>query len=194
MFYQKQALLENKKDCKVFIGVTEQLIVQYNKDHAFLNMDSLSTGLNQLMTPLSYPNINNTYQELLSSGQVFLIENIDVLDDVIDFYLHAKEETALFSVYKNEEFYNLIAPAFYNYAQVTIENTEKSKILNANDSSIELYIKNTLKNPKQKLELLNALKNYWVILTNQKEILDFRLEECDRMIKLIDKEIERLKS
>jgi hypothetical protein len=88
----------------------------------------------------------------------------------------------------------LIAPAFYNYAQVTIENTEKSKILNAKDSSIELYIKNTLKNPKQKLELLNALKNYWVILTNQKEILDFRLEECDRMIKLIDKEIERLKS
>jgi hypothetical protein len=157
-------------------------------------MDSLSRGLNQLMTPLSYPNINNTYQELLSSGQVFLIENVDVLEDVIDFYLHAKEETALFSAYKNEEFYNLIAPAFYNYAQVTIENTEKSKILNAKDSSIELYIKNTLKNPKQKLELLNALKNYWVILTNQKEILDFRLEECDRMIKLIDKEIERLKS
>jgi hypothetical protein len=63
-------------------------------------MDSLSTGLNQLMTPLSYPNINNTYQELLSSGQVFLIENVDVLEDVIDFYLHAKEETALFSAYK----------------------------------------------------------------------------------------------
>lgn len=194
MFYQKQALLENNINCEYYLLATEELIIQYNQDQAFLNMDSLSIGLNQLMTPLSYPNINNTYSELLSSGQVFLIENEDVLIDIIDFYLHIKEENAMFSAYRNEEFYRLISPVFYKYTQVSIQNTDKKEQLNTNDNSIDLYIQNTLKNPKHKLELVNALKNYWVILTNQKEILDFRLKECDKMIKMIDKEIARLNS
>ena len=104
MFYQKDGLTELKKYYKETLVVAESLLLDYQKTKNYETIDSLSFKLNQLMLSYSYPNIDNTYRELLSSGQVSLIENYDILSDVIDFYLYTAEIETMFKVNQSQVF------------------------------------------------------------------------------------------
>jgi hypothetical protein len=58
------------------------------KEKNFRNIDSLNEKLNLLMEVDNFPNINNTYQELISSGQQALIKNKELSVSIIDYYLY----------------------------------------------------------------------------------------------------------
>lgn len=72
--------------------------------NSFDAVHSLSYKLKLLMTTYKDPNIDNTFEELISSGKVSLIENYDLLTDIIDFYLNTDEIVYMFSTNEDQVF------------------------------------------------------------------------------------------
>ena len=193
MFYQKDGLTELKKYYKETLVVAESLLLDYQKTKNYETIDSLSFKLNQLMLSYSYPNIDNTYRELLSSGQVSLIENYDILSDVIDFYLYTAEIETMFKVNQSQVFYGEVYTTLNKYAEIDLSEYTENDDLLFSDKEVVTYILSELKKPKNKLELTYAIRNKIVIVADYLSTVDESLEEVNRMIKAIDLEIERLK-
>lgn len=192
MFYQKDGLVELKTNFEETLTIANKLLLDYKINNGFVGIDSLSFKLNKLMITYSYPNIDNTYRELLSSGKVNLIENDDILADIIDFYLNSNEIVTQFKTNEKQVFYGEVYPSLNKYATIDISDYTKNKELIFKDDHIEKYIIDELETPKVKLELTNAIKNKIIIISDYLITVDDSIKEVDRMIKEIDLEIQRL--
>jgi len=193
MFNQKQGLDDLKKQYSETLSIAETLLYDFKETKSFSMIDSLSLKLNQLMHSYSYPNIENTYRELVSSGQVSLIENDSLILDIIDFYIFSTETEAIFKVNQSQVFYGEVYTTLNKYAEIDLTEYTENDALVFSDKEVVNYIVNELKKPKNKLELTNAIRNKVVIVSDYLFTVKESLDEVNRMITLIDNEIERLK-
>ena len=193
MYYQKETLLDLKVNFEETLLLSESILKDYYSNNSFETVDSLSFKLNLLMTTYKYPNIDNTYEELISSGKVSLIENYDLLSDIIDFYLNTDEIDFMFSTYEEQVFYEEVYSVLLKYSEVDISDFVASNEINQSDLEIQNYISSELKKPKVKLELTNAIKNKIIIVSDYLMTVDESIADVDRMISEIDAEINTLK-
>lgn len=192
MFYQKETLLDLKNSFEKTLLLSQTILKDYYKNNTFENVDSLSFKLNQLMSTYKYPNIDNTYEELISSGKVSLIENYDLLTDIIDFYLNTDEVDFMFSTNEEQVFYEEVYSVLIKYSEVDISKFIESNDINKSDIEIQNYILSELKKPRVKLELTNAIKNKIIIVSDYLITVDESIADVDRMISAIDTEINTL--
>lgn len=192
MFYQKETLLDLKNSFEKTLLLSQTILKDYYKNNTFENVDSLSFKLNQLMSTYKYPNIDNTYEELISSGKVSLIENYDLLTDIIDFYLNTDEVDFMFSTNEEQVFYEEVYSVLIKYSEVDISKFIESNDINKSDIEIQNYILSELKKPRVKLELTNAIKNKIIIVSDYLITVDESIADVDRMISAIDTEINNL--
>ena len=192
MFYQKETLLDLKNSFEKTLMLSQTILKDYYKNNTFENVDSLSFKLNQLMSTYKYPNIDNTYEELISSGKVSLIENYDLLTDIIDFYLNTDEVDFMFSTNEEQVFYEEVYSVLIKYSEVDISKFIESNDINKSDIEIQNYILSELKKPRVKLELTNAIKNKIIIVSDYLITVDESIADVDRMISAIDTEINTL--
>ncbi|KOY52211.1 hypothetical protein I602_1771 [Polaribacter dokdonensis DSW-5] len=192
MFYQKETLLDLKNSFEKTLLLSQTILKDYYKNNSFENVDSLSFKLNQLMSTYKYPNIDNTYEELISSGKVSLIENYDLLTDIIDFYLNTDEVDFMFSTNEEQVFYEEVYSVLIKYSEVDISKFIESNDINKSDIEIQNYILSELKKPRVKLELTNAIKNKIIIVSDYLITVDESIADVDRMISAIDTEINTL--
>lgn len=192
MFYQKETLLDLKNSFEKTLLLSQTILKDYYKNNSFENVDSLSFKLNQLMSTYKYPNIDNTYEELISSGKVSLIENYDLLTDIIDFYLNTDEVDFMFSTNEEQVFYEEVYSVLIKYSEVDISKFIESNDINKSDIEIQNYILSELKKPRVKLELTNAIKNKIIIVSDYLITVDESIADVDRMISAIDTEINNL--
>lgn len=192
MFYQKETLLDLKNSFEKTLMLSQTILKDYYKNNSFENVDSLSFKLNQLMSTYKYPNIDNTYEELISSGKVSLIENYDLLTDIIDFYLNTDEVDFMFSTNEEQVFYEEVYSVLIKYSEVDISKFIESNDINKSDIEIQNYILSELKKPRVKLELTNAIKNKIIIVSDYLITVDESIADVDRMISAIDTEINTL--
>ena len=193
MYYQKETLLNLKVSFEETLLLSESILKDYYSNNSFGTVDSLSFKLNLLMTTYKYPNIDNTYKELISSGKVSLIENYDLLSDIIDFYLNTDEMDFMFSTNEEQVFYEEVYSVLLKYSEVDISDFVASNEINQSDLEIQNYISSELKKPKVKLELTNAIKNKIIIVSDYLMTVDESIADVDRMISEIDAEINTLK-
>ncbi|NKI30941.1 DUF6090 family protein [Croceivirga thetidis] len=193
MFNQKSGLLQLKKEYLNSVSVSENLLLDVKVSKQYESIDSLSQKLNQLMTSHSYRNIDNTYREMVSSGQVSLIENDSLILEIIDFYIYSSEVEEMFKVNQDQLFFGEIFPVLNKYAQVDISDYTENKAIVFEDEEISGFLKNELKNSKNKLELTNAIRNKLKILHDFLITIEESLDEVNRIIGKIDMEIENLK-
>jgi hypothetical protein len=196
MFYQEEELKYIKTFYEKSIKDGLYILSETAKTNDFSKIDSLDAKINSLLISTTIPNINNTYQEMISSGKQSLIENKDLSSNIIDFYLLTQETESSVQSNINNVYYQDIFPVLLKYSQVSLNDMElpdDHEILLYPDKELSTYIFNELKKPKNKLALLNAIKNKVLIMEDHLSRVILVLEETDKMVSEIEAEIEKLK-
>ncbi|PQJ78772.1 DUF6090 family protein [Polaribacter porphyrae] len=192
MFNQKDGLLNLKEYYTETLTTAKNILLDFKQSMSYTSIDSLSLKINKLMRSDSYPNIDNTYRELLSSGQVSLIENDSLVLNIIDFYLYTDEIENVFKVNQSQVFYGEVYKTLNKYSEIDLFEFVEDENLLFKDEEVQQYILKELEKPKNRLELTNALKNKIVITTDYLENVNESLKLVDKMINEIDNEIDIL--
>jgi hypothetical protein len=187
--YQKSSIKYIKNNCLKSIEIGQSIMKAYKTNKTFLEVDSLNKKLNFLMRSFTFPNINNTYSELVSSGKFDLIKEKELSLNIIDYFIYIEEnhtntKTAIINVFYPEIYhvYNQFSQAAPYEKNM---NTTNLYILEK-DSDIRKYINNLLEKPASKLLLMNAIRTQISILMNNVAVIDETLELSKELIQLID--------
>jgi hypothetical protein len=187
--YQKKALRDMIIDYEYSIETAKNLLRDYQELGSFTEIDSLNSKLNSLMTAVNFPNTNNTYQELVNSGQQTLISDKELSIEIIDFYLFCEDNYIDVKNNNDNVFYKEVHPALYSLHQTNLselELTEAEDNLMKEDDLTNEYLKKKLKDPENVLRLLNALKTNIILDTSHLELTKETLEGGIDLIQKID--------
>lgn len=193
MFNQKGGLLDLKEYYTETLDIAKDLLLDFKENNSYSDVDSLSFKLNQLMGSGTYPNIDNTYRELLSSGQVSLIENDSLVLNIIDFYLYTDELENVFKVNQSQVFYGEVYTTLNKYSEINLMDFLDDENLLFEDKEAQQYILSELKHPKNRLALTNSIKTKILLISDYLINLNESLNLIDKMIDEIDNEINILK-
>lgn len=187
--YQKGDLKEQKRIYEANINIAKTILKEFNATNDFSKIDSLNQKLNLLMVSDNFPNINNTYQELVSSGQQNIISDKDLSIDIIDYYLFCNDN---FMDTKNDNdniFYKEIHPVFYSLSETELTDFEIStneQHLKKENKIANQYIIKKLQSPEQILLLINALKTTIIVHTEHVEMITETLSAGVELTQQID--------
>lgn len=174
LHYQEQSLDMIDEEYKAAITAAKSILKTYYSDGSFTEVDSLNYHLNTLMYAQFFPNTNNTYQELVSSGQLSLIKNKDLSLEIIDFYLFSEDNEHTFQNDIDNIFYPQIYPVLSSLVQVDLQDyvtEEKDEFLLDQLPNISKLILQKLQNTETQLALENAIKLKILIITDQLTII-----------------------
>jgi hypothetical protein len=194
MFNQQEDLKGIKDYYTEAISISKNLLLDFKTNMSFEDIDNLSYKLNRLMISNPFPNIDNTYKELVSSGQVALIENDSLTLDIIDFYIYNEKLEHIFKVTQDKIFYSEIYTVLNKYTAIDVSDYVENQDLVFEDTEINNYLQEALKKPKNKLELTNAIKNKIIIVSDYLADVNESLEMINIMINFIDDEIDVLEN
>ena len=187
--YQKGALKEQIIDYEYSISVANKLLKDYNRLKSFTKIDSLNNKLNVLTFAHSFPNTNNTYQELVSSGQLSLIKDKELSLELIDFYLFCEDN--FIEVKKNNDnlYFKEVYPVLNKLSQynLSFEKLNNEEIMINNNEIINEYLNIELDKPANILALLNAIKIQTTIQKIHLAIAKETLEGGIQLTAVIDK-------
>ena len=184
--YQKGALKEQIIDYEYSISVANKLLKDYNRLKSFTKIDSLNNKLNVLTFAHSFPNTNNTYQELVSSGQQSLIQEKELSLELIDFYLFCEDNFIEVKNNNDNLYYKEVYPVLNRLSQnnIFLEDDDEEIV---NNKTVNQYLITELDKPKNILALLNAIKTQRIIQTIHLEIAKETLEGGKELTTEIDK-------
>ena len=184
--YQKGALKEQIIDYEYSISVANKLLKDFNKLKSFTKIDSLNNKLNVLTFAHSFPNTNNTYQELVSSGQQSLIQEKELSLELIDFYLFCEDNFIEVKNNNDNLYYKEVYPVLNRLSQnnIFLEDDDEEIV---NNKTVNQYLITELDKPKNILALLNAIKTQRIIQTIHLEIAKETLEGGKELTTEIDK-------
>lgn len=190
---RKTVFLDLKEYYTETLDIAKDLLLDFKENMSYTGVDSLSFKLNQLMGSDTYPNIDNTYKELLSSGQVSLIENDSLVLDIIDFYLFTDELENVFKVNQSQVFYGEVYTTLNKYSEINLLDFVDDENLLFEDKEAQQYILSELEQPKNRLALTNAIKNKILVISDYLINVNESINLVDKMINEIDNEIDILK-
>ena len=188
--YQKVYLKFMIEHYNESIDIEKSIIKEYYQKNGFSKIDSLDAKLNYLMLSYRFPNTNNTYQELVSSGQLSLIKDKFLSIDIINYYLSCENNYNDLKKDLESIFHKEVYPVFNAHSQVIIETDSLStneNFLFQKDKQLSIYIKEKLEKPESKLQLINALKIKFQLQQNYLELVKMTLKDSDSLISKIDK-------
>lgn len=193
MFNQKNGLLDLKDYYTETLDVAKDILLDFKENLSYTGVDSLSFKINKLMESNTYPSIDNTYKELLSSGQVSLIENDSLVLDIIDFYLFTDELEDAFKINQSQVFYGEVYTTLNKYSEIDLTEYIDDENLLFEDKEVQQYIFTELEKPKNRLALTNAIKNKILVISDYLENVNTSLDFVAKMIEAIDNEINILR-
>ena len=188
--YQKGGLKSLITHYKQSIEIGKSILKDYKTLKGFTQIDSLNDKLNFLMIVDDFPNTNNTYQELVNSGQQTLISSKELSIDIIDYYLFCSDNYISFKNNNDNIYYSKVYTVFNRLSQTSladIELDESEDYLLDDDKISSQFIKNELKKPENILELLNAIKTQIIIHTTYLSMVEETLTASKELIIDIDK-------
>jgi len=207
--YQKVILKDMKRHSLESIEVAKSIIKDFDDNKSFIGIDSLNDKLNYLIETYNFPNTNNTYSELVASGQLNLIKNKTLSIDIINYYLNSQERADdkalsidIINYYLNSQesaddvknnieniFYPEVYPTIKKLCQITMYDEdvgEDEDFLLGEYKELETLINQRLQKPEIKLDLLNAIKIRIQILSVHTFMINDILEIAKELIESID--------
>lgn len=176
--YQKGDLKDLQSDYKISIEIAQGILKDFKRLGSFSKIDSLNEKISDMLVADNFPNINNTDQELVNSGQQTLIKNKDLSIDVIDYYLFCNDNYIDVKNNNDNIFYEDIYPTFSALHQTNLLGIDlEDNSLDFEDENTNIYIKRKLEDPENVLSMLNALRKYILINT-------FHLEMVEKTLKI----------
>lgn len=190
--YQRDILKYMKEHYENCVKTSESILRSYKKTKNFQNIDSLNEKLNLLMEVDNFPNINNTYRELVSSGQQALIKNKELSVSIIDYYLYSEDNYIDIKNNNDNVYYRELHPMFYDLAQIVIledEIYDDQENLFETDDEIAAILEKKLENEETKFKFLNALKSLILINKIQLEMINETIKLGRILVQKIDDEL-----
>jgi len=194
LHYQKQTLDMIEAAYKSEITGAKSILKAYYGKGSFDNIDSLNYYLNTLMYAQFFPNTNNSYREMVSSGQLSLIESQNLSLEVIDFYLFSEDNEQVFQNDIDNIFYPQIYPVISSLVQVDLNDyitEEKDDYLLKSSPASSQLIASRLQNQKTKLALENAIKLKILMLLDQSVIIEETQKGIKELNSLINSELKK---
>lgn len=187
--YQKGALKDLKENYNLSIQLGKQILKEYHEKGSFALVDSLNHRLSTLMMADNFPNINNTYQELVNSGQQNLIKDKDLSIDIIDYFLFCEDNEIDFTNDYDNIFFQEIYPVFSGLQQTSMAELEfkgDEDYLNVEYEKINTYIQLKLEEPENVLRMMNAIRINIAMDQFHLEMVTETLEAGVDLVKKID--------
>lgn len=188
--YQKVILKDMKDFNTETIEICKSILKDYSIHKSFVKVDSLNQRLNSLLLTYNFPNINNTYTELVSSGQFGLIKEKMLSIDIINYYLNSDENAKTTNSDIVNIFYPEVSTVINKFSEVEVYDEdikEGEEYLLDLDEDANKYIKNLLSKTSTKLALINAIKTKIQIQSSHLITVEETLKLNDTLIKSIDK-------
>lgn len=161
LIYQK-VILEDMRDFNIeTIETCKSILKDYSTLKNFAKIDSLNHRLNDLLITYDFPNVNNTYTELVSSGQFGLIKDKTISINIINYYLNSEENAKSTNSDIVNIFYPEISTVINQFSEVEVYDEdvkEGEEYLLELDKDISSYLNNILTKTTTKLTLINAIK------------------------------------
>lgn len=173
------------------ISLNEQLLLDYQKSNDFLKIDSLNTKLTKMLTITNVTNSYTTYKELMSTGQLKIIQNKDLRKSIVNYY----ELSEMVAVSANNNISNVFYPELFPVIKSSVildlKEFELDSIIKQNNYPEKLYsiIHKKLENTTNELKLINALTLRMVILSYGKNQLITLNAEAEKIIELIEEQL-----
>ena len=186
--FQKVILKDMKRHCLESIDIGKSIIKDFDKHKSFVQIDSLNDKLNFLIETYNFPNTNNTYSELVSSGQLNLITNKILSVDIINYYLSSQGNYDDVRNNIDNIFYPEIYPIIKKLCQITMYDEDIGKgeeYLLGEYINLTSLIENRLKSSETKLDLLNAIKIRIQISSVHLYMVNDTLEIAEELIRSI---------
>lgn len=184
LVYQESILTDMVLYYEECIIIENTIINDFYKDYSFNKIDSLNYKLDYLMTTSSFPKADNTYNQLVTTGDFKLIRRDNLRINIINYSLLDASNFKSFDNDLNNIFYKTIYPVINTYYQVLLYEDDENE-LDIN-SELSLFIKNELEKPKAKLALINAVKTKLILQENFLELVKESLFFNDSLLKEID--------
>lgn len=190
--YQKVILKDMKRHSLESIDAAKSIIKDFNTTKSFVNIDSLNDKLNFLIETYQFPNTNNTYSELVASGQLNLIKNKMLSIDIINYYLNSQESADDVKNNIDNIFYPEVYPIIKQLCQIIMYDEdvgEDEEFLLEEYDEFSNLINKKLEKSEVKLALLNAIKIRIQILSVHVYMIDDLLDFAKELIVKIDKDL-----
>ena len=111
---------------------------------------------------------------MVSSGQLGLIKDKLLSIDIINYYLFCENSYNDLKKDIDNIFYREVYPVFNAYSQVEVDIDSayaNEKYLFQVDKELSLHLKNKLKKPESRLQLINAVKLKLQLQQNYRELV-----------------------
>lgn len=188
--YQRGILEIQKKHYNKTIETAKSILRDYRKSKKISEIDSLNEKLNLFMEVNIFPNINNTYKELVSSGQQAIIKDKELSISIIDYYLFCEDNDKDVKNNNDNVYYRELHPIFYNYSQITVlpndDLFEDKEGLFETDEEIAQFLETKLGEKESKIKFLNSLKALILLYSNHLDIVNETIELGIELVKEID--------
>lgn len=170
------------------IDYAESLLANYQETESFRKVDSFSYKMSKLMGTSAFPNINTTFSEINSSGQIGIIRNDSLRQQLIDFYQFNDSFENSYKTNINNVFYPLIFSDFKSSMQIDLEDFGYKSSRIDSDQVFEkhsLFLKTKLENPEVELKIINGLSLRILFTTvNNGAVLNSK-NRCNTLLELI---------
>lgn len=188
--YQKVILEDMLETNLTSIKIGKSLLKDFHENNSYINIDSLNGKLNDLLHSYRFPNTNNTYTELISSGQFGLITNKTLSVDIVNYYTSCKGNLDDINNGIENIFYPEIFPVLNTFSQIELyedDIKENEDYLLTIDESFIKHIHIKLEKTSSKIALTNAIKGKILILSDHVYMIKESIELNISLVKSIDK-------
>ena len=173
-----------------------QILKHHEKHKGFLEIDSILPNLNSLATRNTFNPINTTYKELISTGNIRIIQNETIKRDIIRYYNALDRTTVIITSNNTNLVDGIFNPVLFEQTLFTANsstlvamasiqiNLESVRELHATSKKIVL-------DPEKALHLFNVLKFRTNVAAGNMERYEELQKETTALLEAIAIELEK---
>lgn len=171
------------------IQTGESILTDYTQTEKLLQIDSINKKLSFLLYTNSYPEVNRTFNELNTTGQINLISEKTLKSDIITYYLNSASTARSINGNVENVNYNQIFPILKSAIIVNLENfgfpsnnTYQQGLTKKMASTLE----NSLDDPNKEFEVINAISLRILLLKSNELRIQKIKDEAEELLSTIN--------
>ncbi|TYA59668.1 hypothetical protein [Formosa maritima] len=176
----------------IIIDIGESTLEDFSLTGNLLQIDSINSKLSKMMYSLSYPNIETTFNELNTTGQLNLIKEKSLRSKIIKYYQNSESNKESVNGNLQNVFYNQIFPTIKSSVIIHPENFRfNSKKINKAliREKLNVEFESNLVKPDKEFEIVNAISMVIIVTNTNIKHIQNSLEEAELLLKDINKEL-----
>ena len=174
------------------IEIAKSILSDYQQYQDLTKIDSLNFKLGSLMWVNLAPNINSAFNDISTSGQMRLILNSDLREQIVEFYENNNSRFNSVSSNYSEVFYPQIFPILKSAVYIRPEEFRVTTFTNSEAifSKHIRFINSQFSDQQKELDLINTVSLHLAMTTNNNTLILNSRNECEQLLSLIENELQ----